>query len=357
MSSRSLAAARARRAGEQAPPISGNRPITSINSQYAFSQQPQLQQQRQPYGNVRVARPQPSSQKYQTIKPQQNQQQQNQQQPIRTQQIQQQITQQIDIQQQQNLNGLPFSKLSVSDAIGLITLRLGRVEQWVIETQHENEIKENNENIDSLPPGSKIIDNSVLTVIVNRLDNVEKKLGEFSDTQNTDNCQNYAYNEEVILKINEEIQKIHDELDKINILNANKNIELAKNNEAIFKFNRELTETKDLLKSFMMKYDIFVGEINEKFKDYETALTDLENSLPVETCIQNNLISSDLSKELTDELKLMNIEYNTYNVSNLSDELIDTQKDDNNDSFILNNEINSSIETDIQVSQSLQNMD
>ena len=301
MSSRSLAAARARRAGEQAPPISGNRPITSINSQYAFSQQPQLQQQRQPYGNVRVARPQPSSQKYQTIKPQQ---QQNQQQPIRTQQIQQQIPQQIDIQQQQNLNGLPFSKLSVSDAIGLITLRLGRVEQWVIETQHENEIKENNENIDSLPPGSKIVDNSVLTVIVNRLDNVEKKLGEFSDTQNTDNCQNYAYNEEVILKINEEIQKIHDELDKINKLNANKNIELAKNNEAIFKFNRELTETKDLLKSFMMKYDIFVGEINEKFKDYEIALTDLENSLPVETCIQNNLISSDLSKELTDELKL-----------------------------------------------------
>ena len=39
MSSRSLAAARARRAGENAPPVSGNRPGTSIGSSAAFSQQ------------------------------------------------------------------------------------------------------------------------------------------------------------------------------------------------------------------------------------------------------------------------------------------------------------------------------
>jgi hypothetical protein len=39
MSSRSLAAARSRRAGENAPPVSGNRPITSIGSQAAFAQQ------------------------------------------------------------------------------------------------------------------------------------------------------------------------------------------------------------------------------------------------------------------------------------------------------------------------------
>jgi len=40
MSSRSLAAARSRRAGDNIPPpVSGNRPVTSIGSQAAFVQQ------------------------------------------------------------------------------------------------------------------------------------------------------------------------------------------------------------------------------------------------------------------------------------------------------------------------------
>ena len=34
---------------------------------------------------------------------------------------------------QETSNGLPFTKLTVSDAIGLITLRLGRVEQYLID--------------------------------------------------------------------------------------------------------------------------------------------------------------------------------------------------------------------------------
>ena len=59
MSSRSLAAARARRAGENAPPISGNRPVTSIGSQAAFAQQmpPGVgYNMPQPPNNVRTAR-------------------------------------------------------------------------------------------------------------------------------------------------------------------------------------------------------------------------------------------------------------------------------------------------------------
>ena len=65
MSSRSLAAARARRAGDAAPPVSGNRPGTSIGSSAAFSNMPQ------PPTNVRVAR---APQQYQQM-PQQYQQQ------------------------------------------------------------------------------------------------------------------------------------------------------------------------------------------------------------------------------------------------------------------------------------------
>ena len=39
------------------------------------------------------------------------------------------------LQAQQSNPALPFSKLSISDAIGLVTLRLGRVEQFIIDLE------------------------------------------------------------------------------------------------------------------------------------------------------------------------------------------------------------------------------
>jgi hypothetical protein len=42
-------------------------------------------------------------------------------------------------------------------------------------------------------------------------------------------------------------------------------------------------ETKDILKTFMLRYDAFVQESAEKFTDFETALTEVERSLQV-TC-------------------------------------------------------------------------
>jgi hypothetical protein len=103
MSSRSLATARARRAGENTPMMSGNRPITSIGSQAAFvpNQNP----------NMRQTKPSPKNQNMNSIN------------------------------NEINNNGLPFTKLSVSDAVGLITLRLGSIEKWIIEKEHENELK------------------------------------------------------------------------------------------------------------------------------------------------------------------------------------------------------------------------
>ena len=60
-------------------------------------------------------------------------------------------------------------------------------------------------------------------------------------------------------------------------------IEIAKNTEQVFRFNRELTETKDILKSFMVKYDMFTQETAQNFTDYEVALGDLEKRLPAES--------------------------------------------------------------------------
>jgi len=261
MSSRSLQAARARRAGENVPPVSGNRPVTSIGSQAAFAQQMPRgmgYNMPPPPNNVRTARAmQPPQQPYQ----QQPYQQQPYQQPL----------------EQPSSNNLPFNKLSISDAIGLITLRLGRVEQWVIDTEHENEMSSKNGDHSSLPDGHKIIDNATLTTIINRLDSLEKN-GPSSNNAS-----------EEVKTLADQFKRMSEEVNK-------HTIELAKNTEQVFRFNRELVETKDMLKTFMIKYDMFTQETTQNFADYEIALGDLEKRLPIEE--GNNI--SDLETNQTE---------------------------------------------------------
>lgn len=282
MSSRSLAAARARRSGENAPPISGNRPVTSIGSQAAFAQQmPQ-----QP-SNVRTARGF-----------QQQQQQYGKQPPQQYQQFYEQPQQQTQPQ-----NGLPFQKLSISDAIGLVTLRLGRVEQWIIDTDHENENKTtyNGGESSGIPDNHKIIDNSVLTSIINRLDSLEKNgNGNFSPEQ--------------ISKLSEEVKTLSEQFKRMGEDVTKHTIELSKCSEQVFRFNRELTETKDILKSFMVKYDMFAQETTTNFTDYEQALSDLEKrlpvteNLPVENENENNMIGTNINDIDSENNTIMSVD-------------------------------------------------
>lgn len=251
MSSRSLAAARARRSGENVPPVSGNRPVTSIGSHAAFQPQ-QTQQSHQshqqfPPNNVRISKsgqPPQRNNNYQPPPP-----------PPQ--------------------NGLPFSKLSVSDAIGLITLRLGRVEQWVIETEHEKEANENN-TVSGLPENSKVIDISILTNIISRLDTIE------NSPQNISSDGNLHYNIEEFGKLSEDVQKLTEQITRIGDETTKHTLTISKHTEQLFRFEREFVETKDILKTFMLKYDNFVKEITDKFTDYECALTELEKNVSVD---------------------------------------------------------------------------
>jgi hypothetical protein len=285
MSSRSLAAARARRAGENAPPVSGNRPGTSIGSHAAFAPQqqtpPGYNHNMQP-NNVRVGAP--------------NQQQQSQKQQSQKQQSA--AYQQVQNSQQQEKQALPFTKLSISDAISLITLRLGRVEQWVIDTENENE--ENGGNVGSsgslnLPDNSKIIDSSILNNIISRLDSLEKR------EPGTNSLEEITKISESVTKLTEQITKIIDEGNKQSLI-------ISKHTEQVFKFDRDLVETKDLLKTFMIRYDMFASETNNKFADYELALSELEKNVqpvedtPLDTPVDgtniNDIDTSDLSNEI-----------------------------------------------------------
>ena len=143
--------------------------------------------------------------------------------------------------QQMSQNGLPFSKLSISDAIGLITLRLGRVEQFVIDFESGDVSNSNSKG--GIPENSRVIDNSVLTTIINRLDSLEKREGTTSSVANL---------------------------------------------EQFSKMEKELKETKDLLSHLLYKLELFTKETNDKFGDFEGAITDIEKNLEAHQFVELN---------------------------------------------------------------------
>ena len=195
-SSRSIAAARNRRSGDAPTNIpSQQRPGTSISSQAAFSQQ--------------NTRPSNQNQKSQNQNQKQNQ-------------NQNQKSQDIG----KPPNGLPFSKLSVSDAIGLVTLRLGRVEQFMIDIHEQGGISNA-----SVPDNKLVIDNSVITNIVSRLDSLEKK--EHSST----------------------------------------------NNEKLAYLENEVAALKNAILKLTTDMNSFMQNTSEKFIDYEEAFIELEKTI------------------------------------------------------------------------------
>lgn len=264
-SSRSIAAARARRSNEQAPPVNGSRPITSIGSQAAFANMPQ-----QAPSNIRLARGPP-------MPPQQ---QMYQQMPPPPSQMYQQMT-----PPPQMLPGhpqgpaLPFSKLSISDAIGLVTLRLGRVEQFIIDLEN-GEHQHINMGISNIPDNSKIIDNSVLSSMINRLDSLEKR-------------EPATMNNEQLGQVTEDIKVIQESVKRLNDELVKTNLSAAKHSEQMLRFEREFVENKDILKSLLIKFDLFVRETNDKFADYEYAIADLEKNFQLPLPDEEIVISSE----------------------------------------------------------------
>ena len=195
-SSRSIAAARNRRAGDPAPT---SRPGTSIAAQPAFSQQTQSKR------SVTAQNSTPNV-------------------PVNT----------------------GSAKLTVSDAIGLITLRLGRIEQFIQTAEHEGGINMGS----NIPNNAHLIDKSVINSIVNRLDSLEKKEKESLGNQQT------------------------------------------------IKLENELRDIKDLLMSQMVKYEKFTLETNKRFDDVDEAFVELEK--------QQETLSCDTQTEIVTTIEAVN---------------------------------------------------
>jgi len=210
-SSRSIAAARQKRAGEQSQPMNTSRPVTSISSQGAFAQQYQQQMMSQSIPinskNVRVA--QNKSQFQGGRGGNQNMQ-----------------------QQQQQLEQDQSTKISVSNAIGLITLRLGKLEKMINEVSEEGGFSnnENNNSMSSIPPNMKLVTDEVFENIVNRLNLLESK---------------------------------------------------------IINYQTEMSDIKTTLDNFSSLLSSFINDTNDKFVDYENALSEIENNFVGENNVKD----------------------------------------------------------------------
>jgi len=136
-SSRSIAAARQRRAGE-APPVAQRGPGTSMGSQQAFAQQ-QMQQQMQQPQNKNALPPQAPQ--------------------------------------------VPVGKLSLGDAFALVTIRLGRIETIIQKLEAEGVIGENAQAHSSTmehDENMRLVDDTVIRNIITRLGDLEKSYTKLS---------------------------------------------------------------------------------------------------------------------------------------------------------------------------------
>ncbi len=210
-SSRSIAAARQRRAADT--PVPQNRPRTSIASQSAFSPQPQQQQQQQQQQQIRTA--QQINRTNPQIQQSYQQQQQMQQQQMQRQQVQQsqqknQIQQKQQIQQQ-DIKNEP-AKISVSDAIGLITLRLGRLENITKNVDlYSNEPNDENKGLSGNYSSSATFDDVVARSIISRLEDLEKKI----NSPNKQVDEKFAVLTEKIVQLESELRSSKDSIFKL----------------------------------------------------------------------------------------------------------------------------------------------
>ena len=222
-SSRSIAAARNRRAGGNEQPVQRSRPNTSIASQPAFSQQQQQIPQR--VGNVRVPQQQPQ------------------------QQFEQQSSNQL----------IPVNKISISDAIGLITIRLGRVEQYMQQLQEDGNVTGAS---NTLSEKVQFVEKDVIFNLTDRIYTLE----------NNPENNNLSNKISLLEKEVKEIRELEKEVK-----------ELKKEVKEIRELEKEVKEIRELLNDHINKFATFMSETEQKFLDVDAAFVEFEKNLQIDT--------------------------------------------------------------------------
>lgn len=208
-------------------------------------------------------------------------------------------------------------KLSISDAIGLITLRLGKVE-GIIQNIQVDQLRQGDGSLE-INENSRIIDDGVFKSIVSRLDVLEKNQKALMDNQTSLSSSikavaaktsggNASTPSQVIQTV---VKDVSDE--KLTVVNRN-----------IFTLREELSQVKDMLmrlQNFTMETNgklagiVFEKSIQEEetfdescdFEEYEESYTSiqvLEDNTPLQELSSIEVLYD--GEQITKELKLEN---------------------------------------------------
>jgi len=260
-SSRSIAAARQRRGVESAPPIKPNSYASNSVGKDNFN-------------NNQQSRP-----NYRTTKSN--------------------IYQDNNAPTNMNNNANQVSKLSVSDAFALVTLRLGRVELIINKLQSEGILDANNNlTSETLGKNNNNFDDTILQNIITRLDGLDKK------TVSND--------------LNQKLQS------QYNVLSE----DVKQTKEVVMKLQSFIMDISQKLNSFITTQE----SINEEFFDlrddfHSSIINEVTNTIP-----ENDETSDDKNNAIEDEV--VNTIENQENDLTVDNEMSDNQ---NLDRLIVNN--------------------
>ena len=164
--------------------------------------------------------------------------------------------QQQQPQQQPQMN----PRLSISDAIALITLRLGRVENLIqnmpVDSPNGSGSFEQDENM-------RMIDVTVFENIVSRLDNLEKGQKTVSDTQSKQHQQQLQQHTQYQQQLNSLKLNPSSSSSSTTIIDTKSEENISKLNDSVDVLKAEVVQVKDLL----LKLQSFTMETNQKLSD------------------------------------------------------------------------------------------
>ena len=166
-------------------------------------------------------------------------------------------------QQQQQQQPQMNPRLSISDAIALITLRLGRVENLIQNMPVDSPSGSNLEQDENM----RMIDVTVFENIVSRLDNLEKGQKNVSDIQikqqNQQIQQHTQYQQQLnSLKLSTASQSFSSSYTPT-IIDTKSEENISKLNDSVDVLKAEVVQVKDLL----LKLQSFTMETNQKLSD------------------------------------------------------------------------------------------
>jgi len=161
-------------------------------------------------------------------------------------------------QQQPQMN----PRLSISDAIALITLRLGRVEN-LIQNMPVDSPSGSSSNFEQ-DENMRMIDVTVFENIVSRLDNLEKGQKNVSDTQSKQQQQQIQQHTQYQQQMNSlKLSTASQSFSSNTIIDTKSEENISKLNDSVDVLKAEVVQVKDLL----MKLQSFTMETNQKLSD------------------------------------------------------------------------------------------